>query len=259
MGRGFGITAAVDHEVAVTVAREAERLGYSSFWSNDTQGHDGLETLAAAAAVTTTIKLGVGVIGLDRRTGDSIADDIARLRLTPERCMFGIGSGGDPTVAIVRQGISDLHRRGVRPVVVGALGPKMSRLTGQDAEGVLFNWLTPEFAAKAGRWVVDAAAEAGRPRPLVMAYVRTALLPQGDGQMDRQAAMYTNIPSYGAHFKRMGVSARGTSVTGADAATLQAGIAAHEQALDETIVRAITGDDSAESILELVRACAPQR
>jgi hypothetical protein len=55
----------------------------------------------------------------------------------------------------------------------------------------------------------------------------------------------------------MGVSARDTCVSGADAATLQAGIAAHERVLDETVVRALTADDSAASILELLRACAP--
>ena len=163
MGRGFGITAAVDHEVAAIVAQEAERLGYTSFWSNDTQGHDGLETLAAAAARTTTIKLGVGVIGLDRRTGESIADDVERLDLLGGRFLIGVGSGGNSTIALVRDGINALHQRGIRPVVVGALGPNMSRLTGEIAEGVLFNWLTPEFASKAGRWVVDAANAAGRP------------------------------------------------------------------------------------------------
>ena len=55
----------------------------------------------------------------------------------------------------------------------------------------------------------------------------------------------------------MGVSARNTCVHGTDAATLQAGIAEHETVLDETVVRAITADESVESILELLHACAP--
>jgi hypothetical protein len=55
----------------------------------------------------------------------------------------------------------------------------------------------------------------------------------------------------------MGVSARDTAVSGVNSAALQSGIAAHEGVLDETVVRAITADDSADSILELLRACAP--
>ena len=33
-------------------------------------------------------------------------------------------------------------------LVVAALGPKMCRLAGEVADGVLFNWLTPEYAKK---------------------------------------------------------------------------------------------------------------
>ncbi|HYI14380.1 MAG TPA: LLM class flavin-dependent oxidoreductase, partial [Thermomicrobiales bacterium] len=79
MGRGFGVAAAVSHNVIQEVAREAERLGYSSFWCNDTPGNDGLAGLAAAAAVTERIKLGVGVIPLDRRPPEIIARDLEAL------------------------------------------------------------------------------------------------------------------------------------------------------------------------------------
>jgi alkanesulfonate monooxygenase SsuD/methylene tetrahydromethanopterin reductase-like flavin-dependent oxidoreductase (luciferase family) len=257
MGRGFGIAASVAPEVAATVAREAEDLGYSSFWSNDTGGFDGLVTLAAAASATSRIKLGVGVIGVDRRSGASIAEDVERLKLPSERLWLGVGSGGDPTLAIVRDATAELHERGIGVVFIAALGPNMNRLAGEVAEGVLFNWLTPEFAERSKGWVLDAAVGSGRPRPIISAYVRCALLPQADEQLDRQSALYSSFPSYASHFERMGVSARNTCVHGRDAATLQAGIARHEAVLDETVVRAITADESAESILELLRACAP--
>ncbi|RIK46238.1 MAG: LLM class flavin-dependent oxidoreductase [Chloroflexi bacterium] len=257
MGRGFGIAASVAPEVAATVAQEAERLGYTSFWSNDTGGFDGLATLAAAAGATTTLKLGVGVIGVDRRPGNSIADDVARLGLPLERLWLGVGSGGSRSLAIVRQAVDDLHQRGITTAFIAALGPNMNRLAGEVAEGVLFNWLTPEFAERSRGWVLEAAERVGRPHPIISAYVRCALLPQADAQLDRQAALYSSFPSYADHFTRMGVSARNTCVHGPDAATLQAGIARHEAVLDETVVRAITADESAESILELLHACAP--
>ena len=50
---------------------------------------------------------------------------------------------------------------------------------------------------------------------------------------------------------------REACVTGPDSAAMQVGISAHEAVLDETIVRAITPDDSLDSLIELVHACAP--
>ncbi|HYI16252.1 MAG TPA: LLM class flavin-dependent oxidoreductase, partial [Thermomicrobiales bacterium] len=239
------------------VAREAERLGYSSFWCNDTPGNDGLAGLAAAAAVTERIKLGVGVIPLDRRPPEIIAKDLEALDVPQERLLLGIGSGGDRRVSKVREGIEQLHELVSAPVIVGALGPKMTSVGGAVGDGVLFNWQTPETAQSSGQICRDAASAVGRPQPLVMAYVRTALLPQADDRLNTEAGRYSRVPAYAAHFERMGVSARDTAVSGPDAATLQPMIAAHEASLDETVIRAITADDTAASILELLRACAP--
>ena len=76
MGRGFGITAAVSHDVAREVAREAERLEYTSFCANDMPDADGLASLAAASTATSRINLGVGVIPLDQRSAAVIAQHI---------------------------------------------------------------------------------------------------------------------------------------------------------------------------------------
>src|SRR5690606_4627397 len=92
MGRGFGIAAAVDHEIMKQVAKAAEEAGFSSFWVNDTPGNDGLAGLAAAASVTNSIQLGVGVIPLERRPAAEIASDVKRLNLPQDRLLLGIGS-----------------------------------------------------------------------------------------------------------------------------------------------------------------------
>lgn len=258
MGRGFGIAAAVDHKIVREVAREAEDRGYSSFWVNDTPGNDGLAALAVAAKVTSTISLGVGVVPLDRRPADSIADDVERLGLPQDRLYLGVGSGADPKgLTLVRGGTGRLHERLSAPVIVAALGPKMSALAGEVSEGVLFNWQIPTFAQASGRWVLNAAAEVNRPRPLLMTYVRTALLPHAEARLVEEASRYASFPKYAAHFERMGVAARHTAVSSDDATSLQTEIAVYEQVVDETVVRAITADDSASSIMELLRACAP--
>ena len=60
-------------------------------------------------------------------------------------------------------------------IVVAALGPKMCRLAGEVADGVLLNWLTPEYARQSADIVREGAAAARRPAPTIYAYVRLAL------------------------------------------------------------------------------------
>jgi alkanesulfonate monooxygenase SsuD/methylene tetrahydromethanopterin reductase-like flavin-dependent oxidoreductase (luciferase family) len=259
VGRGFGIEAAVPAEIVKQVASEAETLGYSSFWVNHPPGSDGLASLAAAASVTERIKLGVGVIPLDRHPPDQIIATTVRHGLPMDRLWLGVGSGGDQRgLDRVRRGIDDLRTGTTASVIISALGPKMTRLAGEAADGVLFNWFTPDFENQAGQQVRAAVSQSDRSQPLIMAYVRCGLLPQAQEKLVERSARYGGIPQYARHFTRMGVSAIDTCVSGTTAEELQAGIARHADVLDEVIVRAITADDSAESLLELLRACAPR-
>jgi alkanesulfonate monooxygenase SsuD/methylene tetrahydromethanopterin reductase-like flavin-dependent oxidoreductase (luciferase family) len=258
MGRGFGVAASVAHDVVGELAREAERLGYSSFWSNDMPDADGLESLAAAAATTEGLRLGVGVMPLDRRTAGSIDVRVRSLDLPHDRLILGIGSGvGPDPLARVRAGVTELEAGGGLTIVVGALGPKMSALAGGAADGVLFNWMTPGYLKDAGEAVRAAAETAGNDRPATMAYVRCALTPAADARLAEEIARYESIPSYQRHLERMGATGRDTCVVGNDHAAMQAGIAPFEAVLDETVVRAITPTDSLDDLLELLRACAP--
>jgi alkanesulfonate monooxygenase SsuD/methylene tetrahydromethanopterin reductase-like flavin-dependent oxidoreductase (luciferase family) len=260
MGRGFGIETAIPDDIVKVVAAEAEARGYSSFWVNNPPGSDGLASLAAAASVTEQIKLGVGVIPLDRHPASEIAENASRLSLPMDRLLLGVGSGGDQKgLDRVRDGVQQLHAGTGAIVIISALGPKMTELAGEVADGVLFNWFTPEFEQLSSQRMAESAARAGRPRPLTMAYVRCGLLPQAQAKLEERASRYAKIPQYARHFARMGVSSIETCVRGGNAATLQAGIAEHERVLDETIVRSITADDSASSILELLHACTPAR
>ena len=258
MGRGFGIAASVDHDTMKRVAQAAEQAGYSSFWVNDTPGNDGLAGLAAAASVTSNIMLGVGVIPLDRRPADTIAADVQRLDLPQDRLWLGIGSsarkGG---LDKVRSGAGELHNLLQCKVIVAALGPKMSAVAGEVGDGVLFNWLLPHYVAGSRERVESRAEAAGRSRPLIMAYVRSAIVPEAEERLNQEAARYTGIPNYAAHFERQGVEAAHTAVRGTNAAALQSRVKPYEAVLDETVIRAITVDDSVEKIMELLEATAP--
>jgi alkanesulfonate monooxygenase SsuD/methylene tetrahydromethanopterin reductase-like flavin-dependent oxidoreductase (luciferase family) len=256
-GRGFGIAGALDHAIVKKLAAEAERAGFASFWANDTPGGDGLAALAAAAHETTRIKLGVGVIPVDRTPAATIAKRLHELDLPQDRIIVGLGSGGlrSGAVAAVEEAATALiQRSGVR-VYVGALGPRMCELGGRRADGLLLNWLTPGAAREAAALARAAAARANRAHPAIAAYVRVAL-PEGASRLRAEADRYAGFPQYAAHFSRIGTDAFATTVHGARA-DIQRGLEAFDGIVDEVVARAITPDDSVSAYLDLLRSSAP--
>jgi alkanesulfonate monooxygenase SsuD/methylene tetrahydromethanopterin reductase-like flavin-dependent oxidoreductase (luciferase family) len=133
----------------------------------------------------------------------------------------------------------------------------MCRLAGAEADGVLFNWLTPEFAQKSIEWVREGAEEQGRPLPRLMAYVRVALGSEARSRLQGEAERYETIPQYAAHFRRMGVPARDTAIAGETPEDLQRGLAEWDGVVDEVVVRSITARDEATDVLQLLEAAAP--
>src|SRR5947207_8258109 len=92
MGQGFALFAGVAPEIIRASAREAEGLGYSSFWVNHPGSTDGLEALALAAKETRRLDLGIGVIPLHTRTPESIVDGVRGHALPLDRLLLGVGS-----------------------------------------------------------------------------------------------------------------------------------------------------------------------
>src|SRR5258705_7124763 len=72
MATGFAVFAGTKPENIHAAAREAERLGYASFWVNHPGSTDGLAALAQAAGQTRRIELGIGVIPLHTRRPGSL-------------------------------------------------------------------------------------------------------------------------------------------------------------------------------------------
>jgi alkanesulfonate monooxygenase SsuD/methylene tetrahydromethanopterin reductase-like flavin-dependent oxidoreductase (luciferase family) len=130
-------------------------------------------------------------------------------------------------------------------------------VAGAAADGVLFNWLTPQFATRAIAWVQEGAQEAGREVPRLMAYVRTALGDEAIARLQREAATYEKYPAYAAHFRRMGTSAMGTAIAATTPDEIQQALAAWDGLVDDVVVRAITGHDTTEDVLRLVEAARP--
>jgi probable F420-dependent oxidoreductase len=80
-------------DLAVSTARLAEDLGYTSFWTAETTGPEAFTILAAAGAAAPGLDLGTGVMALQLRTPMVVAMAGATLQaLHPERdVLLGIG------------------------------------------------------------------------------------------------------------------------------------------------------------------------
>ncbi len=182
-------------------AQRAEELGYESLWIADSGGPDPFVVAAAAAAVTSRVRIGTAVIPAYTRTPPVISCAAASCaELAPGRFVLGIGSSSEnivqkwsgipfkrplsrvrETVSAVR-GIlagekSDLSGRALEthgyrlqmippsppvPIHVGALGPPMLELAGEIADGVTLNMMPVEAVPRMMEHVAKGAEKAGR-------------------------------------------------------------------------------------------------
>jgi probable F420-dependent oxidoreductase len=92
-GVTFASLMALGPDLAVTTARSAQELGYTSFWTAETTGPEAFSILAAAGAAAPGLDLGTGVLALQLRTPMVVAMAGATLQaLHPEReILLGVG------------------------------------------------------------------------------------------------------------------------------------------------------------------------
>ena len=257
MGQGFAVFAGAAPEIIRASAREAEGLGYSSFWVNHPGSTDGLVALGLAARETRRIEIGIGVIPLHTRGPDSIVQGVRANALPLDRLLLGVGSPNPDALRRVRAGIAELRSQLPVRLVVAALGPQMCRLAGEVADGVLFNWLTPEHARRSAEWVRAGAAAVGRQPPKLLAYVRVALGSAAGDRLQEEGARYAAIPAYAAHFARMGVKPVETAIAARSPDAIPAALGTWQGAVDEVVLRAITGEDTVEENVALLSAAKP--
>lgn len=257
MAQGFAVFAGVAPDIVRAAAREAEAAGYTSFWVNHPGPVDGLAALAAAAQETRRLELGVGVIPLHTRGPESIVAGAREHALPLGRLWLGVGSPNPGALARVRAGVTAIRAALATRVVVAALGPKMCELAGEVADGVLFNWLTPEHARRSAALVRAGAERARRPPPRLLAYVRLAIGGAAADRLAQEADRYAAIPAYGANFARMGVKPVDTAIAVARAEEVAPALAKWRGVVDEVVLRAIPAADTVEEHVALVRAAKP--
>lgn len=190
----------------VALARRAEALGYDLFWVNESAGREPFGLLGSLAASTERIGLGVGICPIYARDPfTSHAAAATMHELSGGRFVMGLGVSHDVSVRSLREQeyrppltamreFLEAYRRasyrgplphGEPPLVVAALRRRMLELAATASDGA-FPFLVPVGHVARARGIVDdAAAAAGRPRPLLV--VTQPVLLETDPQRARAA------------------------------------------------------------------------
>jgi alkanesulfonate monooxygenase SsuD/methylene tetrahydromethanopterin reductase-like flavin-dependent oxidoreductase (luciferase family) len=208
-----------------SVARLADETGLEELWLwEDCFLEGGISTAAAALAWTERVRVGVGLLPVPLRNVAVTAMEVATLhRMFPGRASVGVGHGVqdwmgqvgarvESPVTLLREYVVALRAllRGERvttggryvrlddvalgwpppggaEVLVGAVGPRTTRLSGEVADGTILSEVTPPDGVRRARGLIDEGRRAaGRTDPhRVVAYVLTAT---GPGAGDRLRA-----------------------------------------------------------------------
>jgi probable F420-dependent oxidoreductase len=225
--------------------RELVDLGYTDVWSAEANGADAFTPLALAAAWAPELRLGSAIVPAFTRGPACLAQSVASLAdAAPGRVAFGIGTSSEAIVqrwngipfdepyrqvkdmvTFLREslaggkvsgtyGRSEVKgfRLGIRPaeqpaILVAALREGMLRLAGRHADGAIINWLSADDVRTVAPIVAEAAEEAGREPPEVVARIFVAPTTDRDTvlAMGRFAvAAYLTVPVYAAFHEWMG-------------------------------------------------------
>lgn len=196
-------------------ARRAEELGFDAGWVGDHLTYyapllEPMCALAAAAAVTSRLRLGLGVLLLPMRPVVWVAKQLGTLdALAPGRIILGVGVGGENPAEFEAAG-APLEGRGRRldealdvlpallagkpvdhpgpllplrspplepapatppPLMIAGRSPAAVERAGRRGDGWLAVWLEPERVAEQRERLAEAAQAAGRPTPPVLMMV----------------------------------------------------------------------------------------
>src|SRR5580700_116498 len=99
LGLGLGYWAGGPPPGAAESVKEADQLGFDSFWTAEAYGSDALMPLAWWGAATTKIKLGTSIVQISARTPAATAMAAMTLdHLSGGRVILGLGASGPQVV-----------------------------------------------------------------------------------------------------------------------------------------------------------------
>jgi probable F420-dependent oxidoreductase len=219
-----------DHEPLV---QRAEAAGYDDLWTGETNGADGFTPLALAAAWTSRLRLGTGVVNPYTRGPAVLAQHAAALAdASGGRFVLGLGASSNviverwnqvpfekpltrlrDTVPVLREVLSGGRGPGgfrletppaePVPIVLAALRDRMLRLGGEFADGTFTNFLPLSATDHVVARVREGEAAAERDETEVVC--RFFCIP-GDGLDTARFlfAAYATVPVYEAFFRGLG-------------------------------------------------------
>jgi len=235
-------------EVYKAVARQAEDSGFESLWCGEAWGTETSTLVTAFLAWTRRMSVGTGIVSLYLRPPTLTAMQAASMDLVaPGRARLGIGVSTrninafhgipwDHPVARTREYVDVLRRvlagervthagrfyrpQGFRlsatlsqkvPIYLAAVNPRMLRLAGEIADGVLLAWLPARQVAASVAEIAKGAAQAGRRVEDIDigCYVHTLVKPDRERaltQLRHVLVGYCQANTYIQGFRRFGYS-----------------------------------------------------
>ena len=215
----------------------AEDAGFTSFWIPQVPGYlDAMTAIALLGQATDRIEIGTAVVPIQTRHPIALAQQALTTQLACSgRFALGLGPSHDwivdgqlglsyeRPVRLVRNclevlnaafcgpGPVDIENDSYRvhspfdvadsmpmPVLLAALGPTMLRIAGEQASGTIL-WMADERAIHdhVAPRIIEAATDAGRPAPRIVAGVPVTLCSNGD--VDAARAYASEVLGH-AHF-----------------------------------------------------------
>jgi len=212
----------------VAAVETAEETGYEAVFMPETNARETFVSLTGLAARTTEIRLASGVVPLGARDLRTLAMATLSLQdVSGGRFVLGVGSlasivrtreqlstlrtltsgaGADGVVLDIARSLAPEPP----PLYLAALGPRMTELAGESADGVILNWCTPERVARAREEVSRGAERAARdPGAVTVAvFVRCCLGHDEEhavAALAEAAAQYAALPKYRRQLEAMGL------------------------------------------------------
>jgi len=283
-------------ETAMQRAELAERLGYESVYVTHIAGRDSLTTLMAYAGRTERVALGTGVMPIYSRTPVATAQSFATLdEYSGGRAVIGLGVSHRPVVEswydqTIEKPLRDMREyvgivrailRGEDPpdgerfrsafhfmgydvrsdltIQLAGLSPRMLRLSGEIADGVVLWLCTPDYIRDV---VVPSVAE-GRERagkPLdgfdIVAAVPSAVTSareEAQARLRLELVPYFSLPFYRAMLEGSGFA---EDIAGFDRGMQEGGPDAAMAAISERFLDSLAAIGSAEQATASLRRYA---
>lgn len=240
IGVTFGSLGVLGAKKVPEIARQAEGMGFKSFWTVEATGTDAFTLLGAASVAAPKLDLGTGIIPMQLRSPTLAAMSAASLKaINPEAQIFlgvGVSAPGilkqhgltatDKPIRMMREYVALLRecfsgesvtfegdyfstkrfRLGLRleeekpKIIMAALNPQMLKLAGEIADGVLLNYLPASHV----NYSVNKVREGGNAKIFAYVHASVSEFDRAQASARKDLFNYAMADGYAKMFKEAG-------------------------------------------------------